>query len=368
MEEANLWRVADPSAGSGGVEALTDALCAKAWSLFQEIEGEGGLAASLAGGKLQARIAVTAASRAKAIATRKEPITGTSEFAHLAETAPEILDIKPSKPSPPNARAKAKFGMGTDEVIKALMKGASRHDAAPAGSGELKAGPLASHRIAEPFEALRDRAEAILKKTKRRPRVTLVTLGPLADHAARLAFTRNLFEAGGIEVSVLPSSGADAPPSPASGRRNGASLLPLAGEGGERSETDEGKLLCLVGSDAAYAAEGVALAHKFKSRTLWLAGRPGELEAALTEAGVTRFVFAGCDVVECLEEALKPLEGKGCPYCRDAPDPGEPAEARSGLLAAGGADRFGDGAAGRAAGRGAHLALFDRAEPADRHR
>jgi methylmalonyl-CoA mutase len=305
MEEANLWRVADPSAGSGGVEALTDMLCAKAWGLFQEIEGEGGLAMSLAAGKPQARIAATAASRAKAIATRKEPITGTSEFAHLAETAPEVLAIRPSKPNLPKARARAKFGMETDEVIKALMKGSSRHDAAPAGSGELKAEPLPSLRLAEPFEALRDRAEAILKKTKRRPGVTLVTLGPLADHTARLAFTRNFFEAGGMEVSVLPSSDADAPPSPESGRRKGASLLPLVGEGGERSETDKGKLLCLVGSDAAYAAEGVALAHKFKGGTLWLAGRPGEMEAALTEAGVSRFVFAGCDVVEALTAALE---------------------------------------------------------------
>ncbi len=41
IEEANIHRVADPAAGSGAIEALTDALCDAAWKLFQEIEREG---------------------------------------------------------------------------------------------------------------------------------------------------------------------------------------------------------------------------------------------------------------------------------------------------------------------------------------
>ncbi|WP_348240309.1 methylmalonyl-CoA mutase family protein, partial [Salmonella enterica] len=53
-EESNLWRVADPSAGSGAFEALTGALCEKAWGLFQTIEHEGGIVASLAAGREQA--------------------------------------------------------------------------------------------------------------------------------------------------------------------------------------------------------------------------------------------------------------------------------------------------------------------------
>ena len=46
--------------GAGGFEALTDALCEKAWALFQEIEREGGIVESLKGGALQARIAAVA--------------------------------------------------------------------------------------------------------------------------------------------------------------------------------------------------------------------------------------------------------------------------------------------------------------------
>jgi len=38
MEEANLWRVADPASGSGYVETLTSGLCEKAWAIFQQAE------------------------------------------------------------------------------------------------------------------------------------------------------------------------------------------------------------------------------------------------------------------------------------------------------------------------------------------
>lgn len=38
IEEANLWRVADPASGSGYVEHLTRGLCDTAWKVFQEIE------------------------------------------------------------------------------------------------------------------------------------------------------------------------------------------------------------------------------------------------------------------------------------------------------------------------------------------
>src|SRR4051794_26600099 len=63
LEESNLWRVGDPAAGSGGFEALTDALCRTAWDLFQAIEREGGIVESLSRGALQARIAAVRAER-----------------------------------------------------------------------------------------------------------------------------------------------------------------------------------------------------------------------------------------------------------------------------------------------------------------
>ncbi len=65
------------------------------------------------------------------------------------------------------------------------------------------------------------------------------------------------------------------------------------------------RLACLCGSDAAYAAEGVPAAQALTAAgaTVWLAGRPGELEAALNEAGVRSFIYAGCDVLDALRRA-----------------------------------------------------------------
>ncbi|QZO00835.1 methylmalonyl-CoA mutase family protein [Chenggangzhangella methanolivorans] len=80
LEETNAYRVADPAAGAGAIEALTDALAEKAWGLFQEIEAEGGALAALTSGFWQAKIGETAKARGKLVATRRMPLVGVSEF------------------------------------------------------------------------------------------------------------------------------------------------------------------------------------------------------------------------------------------------------------------------------------------------
>lgn len=39
IEEANLWRVADPASGAGYIEELTRGLCDAAWAVFQKADG-----------------------------------------------------------------------------------------------------------------------------------------------------------------------------------------------------------------------------------------------------------------------------------------------------------------------------------------
>jgi methylmalonyl-CoA mutase len=80
VEEANLFRVADPSAGSGSIEALTRDLAEEAWRRFQAIESEGGLVASLAAGLLQQRIGAERAGRQGAVADGSLAIVGTNLF------------------------------------------------------------------------------------------------------------------------------------------------------------------------------------------------------------------------------------------------------------------------------------------------
>jgi methylmalonyl-CoA mutase len=84
MEEAHVGRVADPAAGSGYVEALTDQIARAAWAEFQAIEARGGVIAALNAGQI-AR-AVDAAN-----AARQEPrIIGVTAFPPTQDTPVEV--------------------------------------------------------------------------------------------------------------------------------------------------------------------------------------------------------------------------------------------------------------------------------------
>jgi methylmalonyl-CoA mutase len=150
--------VIDPAGGSWYVERLTDELAEAAWRFFRTIERDGGQAAVLRSGRIRTDLATTWAQRSKKLATRREPITGVSEFPNLAERLPERAPA-PTEPS----------------------------------------GGLPRVRRDEAYEALRARSDAHLAATGSRPRIFLAALGPAAAHTARLTFASNLFQAGGIE-------------------------------------------------------------------------------------------------------------------------------------------------------------------------
>ena len=103
LEESNVAKVADPTAGSGGIEDLTGKLCHAAWALFQEIEAAGGAPAALEAGLIQDKIAKVRAERESAIAHRKDTLTGTSDFPNLAEAPVKVLDAAPVPLGPPVA-------------------------------------------------------------------------------------------------------------------------------------------------------------------------------------------------------------------------------------------------------------------------
>ena len=63
MEEAHIGRVADPAAGSGYVERLTDEIARAAWSRFQAIEAAGGLIPALSSGQVTRDVEATRAAR-----------------------------------------------------------------------------------------------------------------------------------------------------------------------------------------------------------------------------------------------------------------------------------------------------------------
>ncbi len=247
IEESNVHRVADPAAGAGAVEAHTDGLAEKAWDLFRTIERRGGLADVLSDRWLQGEIAEVKARHDKDVATRKAPITGTSEFPILVQEAPEVLAPLAAEP-------------------------------APAADGALQ-----PHRISEAFEALRDKADA----AGAAPKAFLATLGPVAAFTARATFAKNFFEAGGIAAAV-PDGFADLDALVAAFKAAGT---PFA---------------CLVSSDEVYGTDAATAAKALKAAgagAVWLAGKPAAIEAELKAAGVSGFIFAGCNALETLAAA-----------------------------------------------------------------
>lgn len=256
IHEANLAKVADPVAGAGGFEALTEALCARAWALFQRLEKSGGMVKCLESGLLQEEIAATAAARRWAIAHRAPPLIGTSDFPDLAEAPVAVLAPAPSeKATAPAARQYA---------------------------------PLPSHRDAEPFENLRSAAEAERARTGAWPRFFLVNLGSVADFGPRAIFVQTLFAAAGLEAL----SGAD---------------FESAAEAASAFRRADCRIACICASDATPADMLIAFARALvaaDARRVCLAAPPGETEAALREAGVAEFLYPGCDALASIARAL----------------------------------------------------------------
>lgn len=261
LEESNLAKVSDPAAGAGGIETLTAQLCDAAWALFQETEKAGGAFAALQQGVFQSKVATARKAREANIAKRRDVLTGASEFPNLHESAATVLEATPI----------------------AL---------APYGEPKYKFEALPPIRLAEPFEALRDKSDAVLKARGARPKVFLANLGTPADFTARATFAKSFFEAGGIQA--VDSEGfADPVKLGAAFRDSGAELA------------------CLCSSDKVYTEHAEAVAQALQTagaRHIYLAGRPTDAEAALRAAGVTGFIFAGGDALATLQDAYRRME------------------------------------------------------------
>lgn len=258
LEESNLARVADPAAGSGAMEDLTQRLCVAAWALFQDIARAGGVGSALEQGVIQRNVAATRAQRQSAIACREDALTGTSEFPNLTEAPVSVLDVAP--------------------VL-------TTHSGRCAAT--LEAMPCI--RLAEPFERLRDASDRILAETGARPKVFLANLGTLADFGARAMFAKNFFEVGGIHA-ITNDGFADDTAMIAAFKASGAAIA------------------CLCSSDKVYtrvAATAAKALSEAGARHICLAGRPTELEAALTASGVRAYIHIGCDVLATLNTAYQ---------------------------------------------------------------
>jgi methylmalonyl-CoA mutase len=93
LDEAGIAHVADPTAGTGWSEDLTDKLCRAAWGMFQDIEAVGGVAAALERGLIQKKVAEARAERERALTDKTDALIGASDYPMVVEVP--VLDVSP---------------------------------------------------------------------------------------------------------------------------------------------------------------------------------------------------------------------------------------------------------------------------------
>ena len=320
QEECRLGEVVDPAGGSWFLETLSDEMAEKAWALFREIEAQGGMVEAVTSGWIGDQIATIEQRREKDIATRKAAITGVS--AH-----PDVFEEELKRPAPDYAALRAaaagrlarwrrkRRDADPGAALRAVAAGQGRGGdgsgglmaaavaAARAGAtiGELTAalaGPSAGcegarvtalpvRPYAAAYEQLRDLVDAFAEAHGgERPKVFLARLGAPKEYLARATYAQDFVEAGGFE----PVS-AEGPPD--------AQAAACAASGAA--------IAVICSSDARYATDVADVAPRLRAagaRIVVLAGNPGADEAGYRGAGVDRFIFVKCDVLETLRALL----------------------------------------------------------------
>jgi methylmalonyl-CoA mutase len=320
QKECELAHVMDPAGGSWYVESLTAELARRAWSLFQEIEQRGGMAAALAAGYPQQAAAATAAEKIKWVRQRRQSIIGVNQYANPKEKAPPVTSAEPGPFYHQRVRQIASYRTALEdaenegvlarlaaiigvkgselfeEAVEAAMAGATLGEIVRAlRIHDRPCPPVQPVRLTRPalaFEKLRAASEGHAALKGGPPRVFLCNMGALKEYKARADFARGFFSAGGCEVV---SSGAFATPADAA--------LAFA--------KSEAPIAVICSTDERYPVIVPLLTAAIRAQNpraiLVLAGYPQEQVEAHKKAGIDEFIHVRADAVDLLEKIQRLL-------------------------------------------------------------
>jgi methylmalonyl-CoA mutase len=303
-EECGLDHVIDPAGGSTYIEWLTAQIAGKSWSIFQEIEQQGGMIAALENGSVQQSVQGVCKAKFKNIRIRKDKIVGSNMYPDLkgkklAIHAPECKAAEVAAAAYPTAQPAAVTQSATaamvTEAIAAAKTGASKFSLAIAtgltnSDGAPAVTALPPHRAAEEYEALRDASAAFTAKTGSAPTILQLNIGPSGRYRLRADWTASFFEAAGFVI-------------------DGTRDFPTIEEAVKALSDGKAEIAVITSDDATYltTVEPLATAAKAAkpSITLLVAGAPGENETAWRAAGVDDFVNVRSNNYELNEQLLK---------------------------------------------------------------
>ena len=257
LEESNLAKVSDPAAGSGGIETLTQAaLRSRMVAVPGDREGR---------------------RRVRRARAKPDPAQGRG-------------DAGGARDQHRQAQGRADRRQRISQSARGRGRGARREAgraSRPMAKPNSNSIALAPMRLAAPFEALRDQSDRNPQGSRRAAK----SLSRQSRHARRLHRARHLCQ------ELLRDR-----------RHRGDRHRRIYRPGGARRRLQGVRrgLACLCSSDKVYAEQAAAAAKALQAagaRHIYLAGRPGEQEAALRAAGVSDFIFAGGDALAMLQEA-----------------------------------------------------------------
>ena len=165
QEETSITKVIDPWAGSYYVEALTNELINRTWTLIEEIEDLGGMTKAIETGIPKMRIEEAAAKRQAKIDSQEETIVGVNKYRLKKEDPIEILEIDNTavRESQLNRLSELKANRDqakVDEALRALT------NAAKTGEGNLLELAVQAARVRASLGEISDAIEIVAGRHK----------------------------------------------------------------------------------------------------------------------------------------------------------------------------------------------------------
>ncbi len=267
-EESDAGTVVDPGGGSFYIEHRTEQLAEAAWQQFVEWERAGGYVRACRDGLVRSAIGQRWQTRAARLRTRRDALLGVSVFPNLDEKRPDGTPF---------------------DGAAFIQRWRARLGTAPPPRDTAR---LDTHYLDEEFETLRTTAERTASRTGSPPVVFGALLGPPATYTARLDWVRDLLATSGLRLDAQAVSDQDDALTTRLRASNATAAIVIA------ADALHGSAVPVI----VTALRRAGMDH------VTVAGRPGEHEAALRQAGASGFIFAGADVISFLTRLVAGAE------------------------------------------------------------
>jgi methylmalonyl-CoA mutase len=299
---------------------LTSEIAQRAWALFQEVEGLGGIEAAMRAGFPQKAVADVASERIKAVNRRRDSIIGINQYANPTETplnvpvedakafhkrrVQQVASHRTSLEENQSEIVLEKLAKVVeskapdlfDACVEAIVSGATLGEITRAirinDSPSPPITPVCITRAAAGLEQLRTATDRHIAAGHERPKAFLFNMGPLREHKARADFSRGFLSVAGYEV--ISPLGFKSPP-----------------EAVEAFVNSKASIAVICSADDKYPSLVPPLVEAIRAARreaiILLAGYPQDQVEAHKKTGVDEFIHIRADAKDLLADLHRRL-------------------------------------------------------------